>query len=136
MRWNGCLGELGEALEGDAKVGAALGGDHRVDLVDDDALQGAGGFARLAGEHEVERFRRGDEDVGRIAVEGGAVLAGVSPVRMETSGRGRRRPSARPARIAREGFAEVALDVDGEGFERGDVEDAAAVRLWRDRART
>ena len=35
-----------EALEREGEVRAALGGDERVDLVDDDGLDGAQGFAR------------------------------------------------------------------------------------------
>ena len=35
---------------------AALGGDECVDLVDDDGLDGAQGFAGLGGEQEVERL--------------------------------------------------------------------------------
>ena len=65
--------------------------------------------------------------------------AGVSPVRIETvtSGCGSPRRWA-ACRMPVSGTAEVALDVDGEGLERGDVEDPAALprlRRWRARRR-
>ena len=48
-------------------------------------------LARLRREHQVERLGRGDEDVGRVADERAALSAGVSPVRMPTTGSVQRR---------------------------------------------
>ena len=62
-----------EALDGEGHVRAALGGDERVDLVEDDGLDGAEGFAGVGGEEEIERLGRGDEDVAGMAAEAGAV---------------------------------------------------------------
>ena len=42
-----------EALEREGEVGAALGGDQAVDLVDDDGLDAAQELARVGGEHQV-----------------------------------------------------------------------------------
>jgi hypothetical protein len=42
-----------EALEREGEVGAALGGDEAVDLVDDDGLDAAQELARVGGEHQV-----------------------------------------------------------------------------------
>ena len=59
------VGDLLEALEGRARDGAALGGGHRVDLVDDHGLDADEGGARRRGEHQVQRLGRGDQQVGR-----------------------------------------------------------------------
>ena len=48
---------------------AALGGDERVDLIDDDSVDRAQGGRGFRGEEQVERFGRGDEDFGRMALE-------------------------------------------------------------------
>jgi hypothetical protein len=58
-----------EPLEGDRQVAAALGGSEGMDLIDDHGLDPV---QRLPGgrrEHEVQRLRRGDEDVGRVPDE-------------------------------------------------------------------
>ena len=60
-------GLLGEALERDRQVRAALGLRDGVDLVDDHLLRALEDLARLRGEHQVERLGRRDEDVGRVA---------------------------------------------------------------------
>ena len=46
--------ELVEALEAECQVGSALGARERVDLVDDDGVDGAQRLARLRSEHEEE----------------------------------------------------------------------------------
>ena len=65
MRCSGLPGELLEPLERQREMRAALGRDHRVDLVDDHGLDVAQAFARRARQHEVQRLGRGDEDVRR-----------------------------------------------------------------------
>ena len=66
--WGGCrhvrLVRALEAFEGEGEVGAALGGDEGVDLVDDDGVDGAEGFGGLGGQEEVEGFGSGDQDFG------------------------------------------------------------------------
>ena len=75
-----------EPLERQRQVRAALGRHERVDLVDDDRVDGAQRLARVRREQQVERLRRRDQDVGRLALEAGAFDAGVSPVRMAIAG--------------------------------------------------
>ena len=58
-----------QPLEAEGKVGAALGAGQGMDFVDDDVLDTAEDFGRLAREDEVQRFGRGDEDVRRVAHE-------------------------------------------------------------------
>ncbi len=69
-------GELVQALEGESEVRAALVVGYRVNFVDDDSFDGLEDFAALGrGEKDVERFRRGDQDV-RRASEHCAALVG------------------------------------------------------------
>ena len=61
-------GERFEALERQREVRAALVAGERVDLVDDDRLDGLENPpAALAGEQDVERLGRGHQDVRRLA---------------------------------------------------------------------
>ena len=126
----GLVEERVEPLEADAEVGAALGAGDGVHLVDDHGVDAAQGLARLAGQHEEERLGRGDQDVGR----GGAELAavgGAGVARAQADGHlGHRRLEAL-GRVADAGqrSAEVALDVDAERLERGDVEHPRAPGL-------
>ena len=114
-----------QALEAEGEVGATLGAGDRVDLVDDHVLDAAQDLAGGAGQHQVERFGGGDEDVRRAASDLAAVLgrrvagpAGDRDVRHRLAQAlggqgdpGERRP-------------EVALDVVGQRLERRDVQDA------------
>ena len=113
-----------EPLQGQREVCAALVASDGVDLVHDDGA-GAGERLppRLAGEQDVERFRGGDEDVGRLADH-----------RLAGRGRGVARARHRPDRDRRlaepggplrdppKGRLEVPLDVVGEGLERRHVD--------------
>ena len=65
-------GEMFQALERQRKMRAALGRNEGVNFVEDDGVDGAEEFARLRSEKQVERFGRGDENVGRMAREAGA----------------------------------------------------------------
>jgi hypothetical protein len=122
------LALLRQAFEGQGHVGAPLGGDQRVDLVDDDRLDPPERLPGLGGEHEVERLGRGDEDVRRGAQHlaahvGGRVAraqphAGLSERLAQALGRG---PDAR------DGRPQVLVDIDGQGAERGDVHDTGAL---------
>ena len=60
-------GRLGEPLEREREVRAALGLGDGVDLVHDHLLGAVEDLRRLAGEHQVQRLGRGDEDVRRVA---------------------------------------------------------------------
>ena len=104
---------------------AALGAGDRVDLVDDDVLDVAEDLARGAGEHQVERLGRRDQDVGRVAGDLAPILGGR--VARPAGDRDVRRLVAHPRGRQgdpRERRPEVALDVVGQGLERRDVQDA------------
>ena len=116
-----------KALQREGKVGAAFGGDEGVDLIDDDGVDGAKGVGGLGGEEEVERLGRGDEDFGRLAAEAGALaLGGVAGADADERLVERDAHAAGHVGNAGEGRTQVALHVDGEGFEGRDVDDAAA----------
>ena len=141
----GLLQQRVEALEGERQVRAALGGGDRVDLVDDDGLDAGQRLPGPRGEDQEQRLRGGDEDVRRPGGEPRRSSAGVSPERTPTSTVGSGSPRRCAAwRMPVSGRAQVALDVDGERLERGDVEHPAAPlplgrgRAWRSgcRART
>ncbi len=107
---------------------AALGGDEGVDLVDDDGVDGAQGVGGLRGEQQIERLGRGDEDFGGLAGEAGALpLRRVSGADADGGLAEIDAHAAGHVGHAGQGRAEVALHVDGEGFERRDVDDAATL---------
>src|SRR5271165_6746011 len=54
-------------FERDGEMRAALGGDQRVDFIDDHRVDGAEYVCGLRGQQKVERLGRGDEDVGGVA---------------------------------------------------------------------
>ena len=83
-------------------------------------------LARVRRQEEVERLRRGDQDVGRIRWNRARSIAGVSPVRTAIAGDVVGvAASIRAVGDAGERRAQVALDVDGQRLERRDVEHAA-----------
>ena len=93
-----------------------------------DGFDGAQDFAGVSGEQEVDGFGCGDEDVGGVAGEAGALVGGGVAGAYGDGGLvegGVLR--ARGLGDADEGRLQVALDIDGEGFDGGDVEDAAAL---------
>ena len=108
-----------------ARCDAALRGGDGVHLVDDDVLDAAQDLPRLAGEEQVERLGRGDEDVGRVFASARRASAGVSPVRLRDGDlrHGLPQPLGR-APDPGQRRAQVALDVVGQGLERADVEHA------------
>ena len=63
-----------EPLERDGEVGAALGPGDRVDLVDDHRPDARQPRPRAGREDQVERLRRGDEDVRRLRRERPALV--------------------------------------------------------------
>jgi hypothetical protein len=126
--------QLLQALEREGEVRAAFAGDQRVDFIDDHRVDGPQPLTGVRRQQQKERLRRGDEDVGRLAQEARAFV---------------RRRVARPdgdlrrvdgdvlrvreVRDAGQRRAQVALDVDGQGLQRRDVEDAAALLPRRHR---
>ena len=111
---------LGQPLEGDREVRAALGLRHRVDLVDDHPLRAGEQPASLRGQHEIERFGRGDEDVGRRAQHGRPLLLRRVPGAHRDADVGADAAQRRP---------QVALDVVAERLERRDVHEAERALL-------
>ena len=108
-------------------MGAALRGDQRVDFVDDDGVYGAQRLRGLGGEQQVKGLGGGDEDFRRSLAEAGALLlAGVAGADADLGVVDGDTHAAGHVGDAGERGAEVAFDVDGEGFERGDVDDSAA----------
>jgi hypothetical protein len=119
-----------EALEAEREVSTALGPGDRVDLVDDHVLDAAQDLARLARQHQVQRFGRGDQDVGRPPREVATILGGrvAGPAR-DGDVRGRHPEPCCSEGNPGERRAQVALDVVGERLERADVQDPDRARF-------
>ena len=116
-----------EALEREGEVGAALGAGDRVDLVDDDGVDVAQRLARRRREHQEQRLRRGDEDVGRMGDQPAALLLGGVARADPDRDLVERLAAAGPGLgDADERGAEVALDVDRERLERRHVQHPGA----------
>jgi len=103
-----------------------------VNFVDDYGFDEAEQFAGLRGEHQVERFGSGDENVGGMTEEAGA-FSGRSVASANRNGRlvKREAEALRGLGDSDERCAEIAFNIDGEGFDRGDVDDAAALGFGR-----
>ena len=103
--------------------------DQGVDLVHDDGIHMAQHLAAaLRGKHEVERFRGGDEDVGRsphyrLALRGG----GVAGAHHRPDVRAGVPHLPRQLRDLRQGLLKVALDVVAQRLEGRDVDDVDGV---------
>ena len=120
-------GQLLQPLQRQRQVRAALGGGDGMDLVHDHRLDGAQHVARRRGQHQVQRLRRGDQDVGRIAADGGPLaLRGVAAAKRDGGQARERDPGQRRA--------QVALDVVVERLQRRDVQHPGAA-LARGRGR-
>lgn len=108
---------------------AALGARDGVDLVDDDGVHVAQRLAGRGREHEEQRLGRGDEHVGRVGGQPPAfLLRGVAGADADADVDDGLAFAGRGAGDADQGRAEVALDVDGQGLERRDVEHRGAAR--------
>ena len=109
--------QVGEALEAEGQVGPPLVPGQGVDLVDDHGVDAAQhGPRRGRGQQQVERFRRGDQEVGRMLAHGGA-LGGGRVARADGHGElrgGQAEPLGLPGDALQRG-PQVLLDVDGEG---------------------
>ena len=114
-----------EPLEREEQMGAALRRRHGVDFVDDHRLDVAEHLARLRREQQVQRLGRRDENVRRIAEDlpavGGGRVAGAHGDARQREGHAFALGDGLDADERR---AQVAVDVDGQGLERRDVEDA------------
>ncbi len=119
---------VGEPFEREAEVAPALVSGQRVDLVDDDGVDGVEGGAALRGrDEEVERFGRGDDERARgpdhrRPLAGGGV-AGADP---DGERRGRQPELPRLGADLGERPFEVLGDVDRQRLQRRDVDDPRA----------
>ena len=106
---------------------SALGGNEGVNLVNDDRVDGAQSLGCSRREHQVERFGGGDEDVGWVTPEASTFalrgVAGADADRRFVKGHA---AATRHVGNAGKGRAQVAFDVDGQGLEGRDIDDAAA----------
>ena len=124
-----------QPFERHGQVRAAFGRRNRVHLIHDHRLQPAQGVARRRGEHQVQRLRCGDQDVGRPPLQQ-APVRGRSVSRTHTDGDfcWLQPEPFRGLGHAHERCAEVPFHVHREGLERRDVEHAGApqrvVRRW------
>ena len=103
-----------EPRQAEGEEVAALAGDQRVQLVEDDRVE-IGEEARrvVGGEEERRLLGRGEEDVRRVQLLALALVDGrVAGARLEADGE---------AHLGDRPF-EVARDIDGERFQRRDVE--------------
>ena len=108
------LQEVIEPLQGEGQVRAALGAGEGVDLIDDDGLHRAQRLARGAGEHEVQRLRRRNEDLRRVLAQPTALPRGRVPRTHPHRDREGRADGGDP----RQWSAQVALDVGPQRLER------------------
>ena len=113
-------------------MGAALGGRDGMDLVDYEPTHRGEDPPCGAGEDEVERLRRRDEDVGRVPLHGAANfgwrVAGAD------GGKDFGRHSAPGFDLVTDPHqrrAQVAIDVVSEGLQRRYIKDATPLRLGR-----
>ncbi len=117
------IAQLGQTLQGESQVRAPLVARHRVDLVDDHRLHRCqGGPAAFRGHQKVERLGCRDEEVGRMAEQGGP--GRCRGVTVADLGPKRRRPQAHGHRHLGDlgqGGLEVLADVNRQRLERRDV---------------
>ena len=115
-----------QALQRDRQVRAALVAGQRVHLVHDDRLHAPERLPRLGGEQQEQRFRRGDQHVGRLAGQLPALVGGgvTGPHRDVDVRLGQAQIAGRVPDTGQRG-AQVPLDVGGQRLERGDVQDPA-----------
>ncbi len=113
-----------QALQQQGQEDAPLVAADRMDLVDDHMRDHAEGLSCPAGEHQVERLRRRDEDIRRLADHPGPLLARRVATADGDAQRGQGRPHLlRPGQDSFERELEVAPDVLIQGLERRNVED-------------
>ena len=103
---------------------AAFGGGEVVNLVHDHGGYAREGVAGGAGEHEVEGFGGGDENVGRVADELAAFACGGVAAAHAHADAGFARLVSAQAGDSGEGCAQVAFDVRAECFEWRNIKDA------------
>jgi hypothetical protein len=115
-------------------VGAALGAGQGVDLVHDHELDRFEDRAGLRGQHQVERFGGGNQDI-RWIPEHPSPLAGLGVAGSERDGRDMDRlaPPLGDARDPDQRRPQIALDVERQRPQRRDVQHPTAGLLRRHR---
>ncbi len=117
-----------QPFQRERQMRAALGGDQRVDLIEDHRFNGAQHLARVRSQQQIDGFRRGDQNVGGTPGEaralGGRRIAGADGDRrlVELGRPG----GARHLRDADQRRAKISFHVDRQGLDGRDVEHAAA----------
>ena len=125
---NVSVGDVAQAFQRQRQVRAAFGAGHRVDLVDDHPAHRPQDLLGSGREEQIQRFGRGDQNVGRGAVDippvGGGCVAGADG---DVDG-GRRQPETLGGEAdADQRRLQVALDVMRQGLQRRDVQYPAAL---------
>ena len=122
------LGDLFETLKREHQVRTTLGGGHGVNLVDDDRLDSDQRLACRRGAHQIQRLRRGDQQVGRSADQLLAVVRrSVAGAHADLGHHERFAETLRGELDAHQRCPQVLLDVERQGAQRRDVEDASAM---------
>ena len=127
-------GQFAQPLQRQRQVRAPLGGRHRVDLVDDHPPHPPQRLARLRRQHQVQRLRRGDGDVGR---------PGDEPPTLSSAGVARPHSHRRHMHVdaqplggqadAGQRRPQVLVDIDGQRPQRRQVQHPGALRTSRRR---
>ena len=100
-------------------MSAAFGASERVDLIDDDRLNAGESFAGLRGQHQVERLRGSNENVGWAPRDLAAfLLRGVARANANGWLLGWRSEPLRRQGDALDWATQVLVDVDGECAQR------------------
>ena len=130
---DGSVGQMLQPFEAEGEVDTAFVSGEGVDFVHDDGADGTEHFARFgAGEQQVERFRRGDEDVRRLAEHGLPVaLWGITGAHRHADVRQIQTHRVSFDADARQRHAQVAVDVVVQRLQRGDVDEADALFDFR-----
>ncbi len=127
--------QLVQPFQRQRQMRTALRTGDGVHLVQDDRLYARQGLPGRRRQHQEQRFGGGDEDVGR-AVGDRPALGGRGVPGADTH-RDVRLGQPQPHRLlpdTRQRTAQIPLDIDGQGLERGDVQHPAALlRLGRRR---
>ncbi len=118
-----------QPFQRERQVRAALGARDRVDLVDDDDLDATERLAGRAGEHQIQRLGRRDQDVRWVPGDLTPVLGGrvTGPARDADPWNGLAKPLGRH-RDPGQRRPQVPLDVVGQRLEWRDVQDADTPR--------
>ena len=119
------LGDDRQSFEAQRQVGSALRSGERVDLVHDDRVNGVKVLASLGAEQEEQRFRRRDEDLGRVLrLPPALFLRSVARTHVDSQGSIRFIGALREPSDPDERCAQVPLDVVGQRLQRRDVDDS------------